>query len=98
MMNRCRRCGADARGGNCSALYEGLCADCAEELLDAQEAGETLAEAAYAHQDATAQEYRRRACTVAQLGDWPAFFAAAADCARALNARDAVVDRALLRI
>src|SRR4051812_38984503 len=55
---------------------------------------ETLAADAYAHQDAAAREERRRAALAIQAHDWPAFFAAAAECARAMNARGRIVDQA----
>lgn len=55
---------------------------------------ETLAADAYAQQDAAAREYRRRAALAIQVGDWPAFFTAAADCARAMNSRGRIVDAA----
>jgi hypothetical protein len=40
------------------------------------------------------REYRRQATAAIHAQDWRAFFAAAADCARALNRRDAIVDEA----
>lgn len=55
---------------------------------------ETLAAEAFAHQDAAAREYRRRAALAIQVQDWPAFFTAAADCARAMNSRGRIVDAA----
>ena len=55
---------------------------------------ETLAAEAFANQDAAMREYRRQATAAIQAQDWRAFFAAAAECARALNRRDAIVDEA----
>lgn len=93
-MNRCRSCGGDTRDGNCSPLYPDLCANCADELVDAQEAAETLAAEAFAEEDAAVRRFRQQAADAIQVQDWPAFFAAAADCARAMNARGRIVDQA----
>ena len=52
---------------------------------------------AYAREDRCVVIYRQRACDAARRLDWPSFFAAAANCARAMNRRAAIVDAACSR-
>ena len=55
---------------------------------------DTLAADAYAHETRCIAVFRQRAASAIRTGDFPAFFDAAADCARAMNARAAIVDAA----
>ena len=49
----------------------------------------------FAQEDRRARVSRRRAASALRLGDLPGFFAAAADCARAMSTREAITDAAV---
>jgi hypothetical protein len=59
---------------------------------------EQVAAVRYADDDACVRGFRKRAPAAIRAGDYRAFFEAAADCARAMNRREALVDEALVPV